>query len=72
MVLRVNAAELQRQRERAAMTPYKLAKESGLPINSIYRLENGTTKLTNHLRAREIARALDCKVEEIFTDAKGA
>lgn len=68
MLLRVNATELQRQRERAAMTPYKLAKESGLPINSIYRLENGTTKLTNHLRAREIARALDCRVEEIFTE----
>lgn len=72
MLLKVNAAALQHQRERAKMTPYKLAKESGLPINSIYRLENGTTKLTNHLRAREIARALDCKVEEIFTDAKGA
>lgn len=68
MLLRVNAAELQRQREQAAMTPYKLAKESGLPINSIYRLENGTTKLTNHLRAREIARALDCRMEEIFTE----
>lgn len=54
------------------MTPYKLAKESGLPINAIYRLENGTTKLTNHLRAREIAKALHCKVEDIFIVKKGA
>ena len=54
------------------MTPYKLAKESGLPVNSIYRLENGTTKLTNHLRAREIAKVLDCKVEDIFTDTRSA
>jgi len=72
MLLKVNAAKLQYQREQAKMSPYKLAMESGLSINSIYRLENGTTKMTNHLRAREIARALDCRVEDIFTDAKGA
>lgn len=72
MLLKVNAAELQRQRENAQMTPYRLAVESGLPVNAIYRLEDGTTKMTNHLRAREIAKALQCKVEVIFSDAKGA
>ncbi len=72
MLLKVNAAELQRQREQAKMTPYRLAKEAGLPVNAIYRLEDGTTKMTNHLRAREIAKALQCGVEDIFTNVKGA
>ncbi len=72
MLLKVNAAELQRQRELAQMTPYRLAKEAGLPVNAIYRLEDGTTKMTNHLRAREIAKALQCEVEAIFSELKGA
>lgn len=72
MLLKVNASELQRQREQATMTPYRLAVDAGLPINAIYRLEDGTTKMTNYLRAREIAKALHCKVEDIFTESKGA
>ena len=72
MLLKVDAVELHRHRERAKMTPYRLAKAAGLPVNAIYRLENGTTQMTNHLRAREIAKVLDCKVEEIFTDARNA
>ncbi len=67
MLLQVKAAELQRQREKVNMTPYRLAVEAGLPINAIYRLESGATKTTNHLRAREIAKALGCKVEDICT-----
>lgn len=65
MLLTVNATKLRHQREQANMTPYRLALEAGLPLNSIYRLEDGTTKMTNHLRAREIAKALGCKVEDI-------
>lgn len=72
MLLKVKSNELQRRREAAKLTPYKLAVISGLPLNSIYRLENGTTQMTNHLRAREIAKALDCKIEDIFTTSKGA
>ena len=69
MLLKVNAAELQRRREKQNMTPYRLAVEAGLPVNAIYRLEDGSTKMTS--RAREIAKALHCKTEEIFTEAKG-
>ena len=38
MLLKVNAAELQRRREKQNMTPYRLAVEAGLPVNAIYRL----------------------------------
>lgn len=72
MLLKVNATKLQAKREHAQMTPYRLAKETGLPVNAIYRLEDGTTKMTNHLRAREIAKALHCNIGDIFIDAKGA
>ena len=72
MLLKVDAVELHRHRERAKMTPYRLAKAAGLPVNAIYRLENGTTQMTNHLRAREIAKALQCEVDDISTETKGA
>ena len=65
MLLTVKASELQCQREKSKMTPYRLAVKAGLPRNAIYRLESGATKTTNYLRAREIARALGCKVEDI-------
>ena len=70
MFLKVNVVELQRHREQANMTPYRLAIEAGLPVNSIYRLEDGTTKMTNHLRAKEIAKALQCDIKDIFIDTK--
>ena len=57
MLLKVNADKLQTQRERAQMTPYRLAKD-------------GTTKMTNYLRAREIAKVLCCKIDDIFIDAR--
>ncbi|MDO5603170.1 MAG: helix-turn-helix transcriptional regulator [Oscillospiraceae bacterium] len=72
MLLKVNTTALQRQREQAQMTPYRLAVKAGLPVNAIYRLEDGTTKMTNHLRAREIAKALHCNIEAIFSGTKGA
>ena len=72
MLLKVNVTELQNRREEANMTPYRLAIAAGLPINSIYRLEDGSTKTTNHLRAREIARVLGCRVDDIFVKPKGA
>lgn len=64
MLLQVKAAELRHQRKKVNMTPYRLAVKAGLPTNAIYRLESGTTKTTNHLRAKEIARVLGCKVED--------
>ncbi len=72
MLLKVNSVELQIRRRKANMTASRLAVASGLPINAIYRLEDGTTKMTSHLRAREIAKALGCKVDDIFVKPKGA
>lgn len=67
MLLPVKAAELRLQRKKVNITQYGLAIRAGLPVNAIYRLESGATKTTNHLRAREIAKALGCKVEDFCT-----
>lgn len=40
--------------------------------NAIGRIERGESEQTHPLRAREIAKALHCKVEDIFIETKGA
>ncbi len=72
MFLVTDVQELKRRREAAGLSMKALSKNAGLPGNAVLRIERGETKRINHLRAREIARALDCKVEDIFTDTKGA
>ena len=54
------------------LSQHQLSLQSDLGGCAISRIESGRTKRINHLRAREIARALDCRVEDIFIDAKGA
>ncbi len=46
----------------------ELSLKAGLPCNAIYRIEAGKTKQTQTLRAREIAKALNCKVSDIFLE----
>ncbi len=72
MFLVTDVQELRQRREAAGLSMKALSKNVGLPGNAVLRIKRGETKRINHLRAREIARALDCEVEEIFTDTKGA
>lgn len=67
MFLQVNADELKKRRLRAGLSQYALAKKANLPGNAAARLEKGKSLRTNHLRAKEIAAVLGCKVEDIFT-----
>lgn len=53
------------------MNQRELSIKAGLPCNAIYRIEAGKTKQTQELRAREIAKALNCKVSDIFTSKGG-
>lgn len=46
----------------------ELSLKAGLPCNAIYRIEAGKTKKTQELRAREIAKALNCKMSDIFLE----
>ncbi|MDR1629874.1 MAG: helix-turn-helix domain-containing protein [Oscillospiraceae bacterium] len=60
------AAEIFMRRMRQGLSSKELAIKSGLPNNAIWRIESGKTKTTHPLRAREIAKALNCEVEDIF------
>lgn len=57
--------EIKNRREKLKLSKQRLALQAGLPSNAVYRIESGETKKINHLRAREIARVLGCKVEDI-------
>lgn len=65
MLLHIKAEELKRRRQAIGLTQCKLSTSAGLPTNAIYRLEDGSTKGTSHLRIREIAKVLGCRVEDI-------
>ena len=45
----------------------RLSEKAGLPVNAVFRIETGAYTRTQDLRAKAIANALECKVEEIFT-----
>ncbi len=64
-------SEIQRRREDAGLTRQKLSLLAGLPGNAMLRIESGQTSYTHPIRARAIAEALQCGVEDIFTNVKG-
>lgn len=67
MFLKVNVIKLKTKRMDAGLSMKALSKKANLPENAILRIEKGENAKTNHLRANEIASALGCKVEDIFT-----
>jgi transcriptional regulator with XRE-family HTH domain len=58
--------ELKRRRKAKGLSMKGLSECAGLPGNAVLRIESGSTKRINHLRAREIAKALNCEVSDIF------
>ena len=69
VIPRIN--EIEKRRQEHGWSQHKLSLRAGLAGCAICRIENGKTKRINHLRAREIAKALDCQVEDIFVKSKG-
>ena len=62
--------EIQRRRIATGLSQHRLSQKSGLGGQAINRIERGETSSIHPLRAREIAKALNCKVEDIFTTTK--
>lgn len=71
MFVTPNVSEIRKRREGFGWSQHQLSIQAGLSGCAICRIESEKTKRINHLRAREIARALNCKVEDIFNDTKG-
>lgn len=72
MFVTPNISEIKKRREKVGLSQHQLSLQSDLSGCAISRIESGKTKRISHLRAREIAKTLDCKVEDTFTDVKEA
>jgi len=66
----VKAGELKLRREEKELSTKMLSEMAGLPCNAVWRMENGQSPRTHPLRAKAVAEALQCKVNDIFTDEK--
>jgi len=58
--------EIKRKREEAGLTKYGLAQKAGLPTNAIYRIESGSNDRIHPIRAKAIAEALGCSLDDVF------
>lgn len=72
MYLTPKIEEIRERRLAADLSQYGLSKKAGLGGQAINRIESGETATIHPLRAKEIAKALGCGVEDIFTETKGA
>lgn len=64
--------EIKRRRLEHGLNKKELSLKAGLPSNAVGRIEKGENEKTHPLRARALADALQCGVEDIFTETKGA
>lgn len=71
MYLVPKVSEIRTRRLDAGLSHHSLSKTAGLGGQAINRIESGETSSVHPLRAREIAKALHCKVEDIFIVKKG-
>ena len=58
--------EIRTRRIEMKLNCSQLSLKAGLPQNAIGRIERGESKFTHPLRAKVIAKALGCKVTDIF------
>ena len=72
MFVRPKIKEIKRRRENMGGSQHRLSMQAGLSGCAVSRIESGKTVHIHILRAREIAKALHCEVEDIFTETKGA
>ena len=67
-MLTAKVNEIQKRRTAANLSREALSRKAGLPDNAIYRIEKCMSAQTHPLRARAIAKALKCKVTDIFDE----
>lgn len=60
--------EIRKRREDLGLTRCGLSRKAGLSTNALYRIETGKdSSYTHPIRARAIAEALGCRLEDVFT-----
>lgn len=60
--------EIKKRRKHFGLSKHSLSIKAGLGGSAICRIENQAIKKVHYLRAREIARVLECEVEDIFEE----
>lgn len=60
-------SEIKQRRETIGLTKASLSKKAGLPANALSRIESSKSSFVHPIRARAIAEALECQVEDVFT-----
>lgn len=60
-----NVAEIKKRRENLGLSQHLASLQAGLTGCTLHRIEKKKTKKISYLGAREIARVLGCKVEDI-------
>lgn len=64
MFVRPKIKEIKRRRENMGWSQHRLSMQAGLSGCAVSRIESGKTVHIHILRAREIAKALHCEVED--------
>ncbi|MDO4773367.1 MAG: BRO family protein [Bacillota bacterium] len=64
-------SKIREKRIGLGLNPTQLSVRAGLPKNAIGRIEKNTHSYTHPLRAKAIADALSCKVDELFEEVNG-
>ncbi len=58
--------EIRKRRESMGLTRCGLSRKAGLSTNALFRIENGESGYVHPIRARAIAEALECQLEDVF------
>lgn len=66
MYLKPKVTELKKRREYCGLTKHQVSLLAGLGNQALSRIERGETKAIHPLRAKEIARVLNCDIRDIF------
>lgn len=67
-MLKPKRVEIRNRRLSLNLSMNKLSHIAGLSSCSIYRIENGIGEYTHPIRAKAIAKALKCKLSDIFEE----
>ena len=58
--------EIGRRREAMGLTRCGLSRKAGLSTNALFRIESGQSSYVHPIRAKAIAEALGCQLEDVF------
>ncbi len=70
-MLKPKVEEIKRRRLEMGLNRQELSIKAGLPKNAFFRIERGESRYTYPIRAQAMAKALHCKLADIFDDVPG-